>query len=57
MTFPRYFALCRYWRKNPPLQKMVQAYLGIKDEGSEGGADHRELAGLFGPGSGVNHVG
>jgi hypothetical protein len=30
MTFPRFFAMCEYWRTHPSLRDMVQAYLGIK---------------------------
>ncbi|MDA8256440.1 MAG: hypothetical protein M0Z99_12515 [Betaproteobacteria bacterium] len=30
MDLPRFLALDRHWRRNPPLRDMVQAYLGIK---------------------------
>lgn len=42
-TFPQidamfmddYDLLCRYWLDHPPLQFMVQAYLGIKPKAAE----------------------
>ena len=30
MDIPRLLAMNRHWRQHPPLQAMVQAYLGIK---------------------------
>jgi len=32
MDLHRYAALRRHWRRSPPLQQMVQAYLGIQPE-------------------------
>jgi hypothetical protein len=32
MDLHRYAALRRQWRRSPPLQTMVQAYLGIEGE-------------------------
>ena len=32
MDVPRLVAMNRFWRTNPPLREMVQAYLGIKIE-------------------------
>lgn len=32
MDLHRYAALRRQWRRSPPLQQMVQAYLGIEGE-------------------------
>jgi hypothetical protein len=30
MDLHRYAAMQRHWRRSPPLQRMVQAYLGIE---------------------------
>jgi hypothetical protein len=35
MFFEDYEVLCRYWIEHPPVQLMVQAYLGIKPKGAE----------------------
>lgn len=32
MDLHRYDALRRHWRRSPPLQQMVQAYMGIQGE-------------------------
>lgn len=32
MDLHRYAAICRHWRRSPPLQRMVQAYLGIEPD-------------------------
>lgn len=32
MDLHRYAALRRHWRRSPPLQQMVQAYLGIQPQ-------------------------
>lgn len=32
MDVPRFSAMTRFWRNNPPLRDMVQAYLRIKIE-------------------------
>lgn len=32
MDLHRYAALQRQWRRSPPLQQMVQAYLGIEPQ-------------------------
>lgn len=43
MDLHRYAALRRQWRRSPPLQQMVQAYLGIEGEQPE------PVAGDWGP--------
>ena len=35
MFLEDYDVLCRYWIEHPPLQLMVQAYLGIKPKSAE----------------------
>lgn len=35
MDLHRYQALLRQWRREPPLQQMVQAYLGIEPQEDE----------------------
>ena len=35
MFLEDYELLCSYWIEHPPLQMMVQAYLGIKPGGAE----------------------
>ncbi|MEC4589499.1 hypothetical protein VPG91_00725 [Nitrospirillum amazonense] len=45
-TLPRYQALWRYWRRNPPVHLMVAAYLGIKSGGPPP-ADETGLADLL----------
>ncbi len=32
MDIPRLLKMNKFWRENPPLREMVQAYLGIKIE-------------------------
>lgn len=32
MDLHRYAALLRQWRRSPPLQSMVQAYLGVEPQ-------------------------
>ncbi len=45
MDLHRYAAMQRLWRRSPPLQKMVQAYLGIEPEEAE----HSEEPATTGP--------
>lgn len=57
MTFPRYLAFCKYWKRSPPLHKMVAAYLGTGGaDNKPQGEDHRNLAGIFGGGQGKINV-
>lgn len=34
MTLPRVYAMTQHWQDHPPLNLMVQAYLGIKPDKS-----------------------
>lgn len=35
MDVPRLLKMNRYWRTNPPVREMVQAYLGIEIAGDD----------------------
>jgi len=51
MDIPRLLKMNRYWRTNPPVREMVQAYLGIAaddDKPARQDSNVDELIALFG---------
>lgn len=49
-TLPRFYRLCRYWRKNPPTDRILAAVHGIEEKKPEKMGDLSELAAMFGQG-------
>jgi hypothetical protein len=46
VTMQRLEALCRYWKKNPPVHKLFAAYVGYKPKDDEHVFNGAELFGM-----------